>query len=432
MKRLLPIAALLLAISATAAEISPETDEEREQAARFARWIPEFKAKLKAAYKVSDKTLSAIFDGAKYEYLAVRDDSRQPEFRKSFWQYYNTALGPARVKSGRENLARNANVLSRVHAKYGAQPQVITALWGMETNYGKVSGNYRLGNALATLAFDPRRSEFFAKEAGEFARIVEAGSIDADARGSWAGAFGNFQFMPSTFARYAVDGSGDAKIDLMYNRSDSFASAANYLKQMGWNGKEKWGRPVKFDRDNRALWQYANSQTELPVGEFAAMGLKAYDWTDLPKSSKTMARLIAPEGQFGPAFLAYGNFRRIMRWNASTNYALSVGLLSDAIAGGLARLECSDECAARKPLTRDQIKELQSGLIIRGFYKGEPDGRLGAATYDAVRAYQNALISARSAEYAGEVEIPLYSTGAEIVPDGHPGIDVYTELGLGL
>jgi membrane-bound lytic murein transglycosylase B len=301
----------------------------------------------------------------------------------------------------------------------------------METNYGKIFGNYRLGNALATLAFDPRRSEFFTREAGEFARIVDAGNMDADARGSWAGAFGNFQFMPSTFAKYAVDGSGDGKIDLLYNRSDSFASAANYLKQMGWNGKEKWGRPVKFDRGDLAVWQHANSQAELGVGGFAAMGLKAYDWTDLPKASKTKARLIAPEGQFGPAFLAYENFRRIMRWNASTNYALSVGLLSDAIAGDESRLECSGKCLERQPLTRSQIKLLQAELKSRGFYGGEPDGRLGAATYEAVRAFQNKLISSREATSpAGGAETLLYSSGAEIVPDGHPGIDVYTELGL--
>jgi membrane-bound lytic murein transglycosylase B len=434
MKRLFIAAVLLiLALPLAAAEIAPETEEEVEQARLFSEWLPSFKANLKSRYKVSDKTLSAVFDGAKYEYLAVRDDSRQPEFRKSFWQYYETALSPTRVKAGREALWGNAKVLSAVRAKYGVQTQVIVALWGMETNYGKIFGNYRLANALATLAFNPRRSEFFTKETGEFAKIVEAGHVPPGARGSWAGAFGNFQFMPSTFARYAADGDGDGKIDLLSNRSDGFASAANYLKQMGWDGREKWGRPIKFELGNAAAWRLANSAREMTVGEFAAIGIKAYDWAELPRGSATKARLIAPEGRFGPAFLVYENFRRIMRWNASTNYALAVGLLSDAIAGDDGRLVCSDECRERVPLTRSQLKDLQAELKSRGLYNGDTDGRLGYATYEAVRAYQEKLISERSKKnHAGEEEMPFYSSGAAIVPDGHPGPDVYMELGLGM
>jgi len=279
-------------------------------------------------------------------------------------------------------------------------------------------GNYNLVSALSTLAFNPRRRDFFTKELVAFVKIIDAGHMSSSAKGSWAGAFGNFQFMPTTFASYAVDGDGDGKIDLVGSHADAFASAANYLARMGWRGKERWGRPVTFDYKNAKIWQHANTFDQRPMRELAALGLRSHDGKKL-QLSDMQAMLVAPDGQFGPAFLVYENHRLIMRWNASTNYALSIGLLADLVAGENVQVHRPEGWSEMRPLLGSQIIEVQEALKKRGLYESSVDGIMRRHTYAAVKKYQNLLLE------AGQTR---YGSGVPIVPDGYPSVDVYMEL----
>ncbi|MDR1009371.1 MAG: lytic murein transglycosylase [Rickettsiales bacterium] len=374
----------------------------------FEEWAGRFKAEAAAKHKLAQAPVDSVLAIAVYEPKIVELDRKQPEFIKSFWKYYDAAMSPARIASGREMMRKHAKLLEQIARKYKVQPHILVAFWGMETNYGRNFGGFALASALATLAYDGRRAEFFTRELVEFVRIVGNGHLAASAKGSWAGAFGNFQFMPSTFVRYAIDGSGDKKIDLFSNLADAFSSAANYLSQMGWNGREKWGRAVRFAQENAEAWEAVNLYEYKTVSEWAAMGVRAYDGSELP-SSDISAALVMPQGDTGPAFLVYPNFKLIMKWNASVSYALSVGLLSDAIVGKGDELSRRPDVDVR-PLSIEQLKELQERI-------GAPvDGILGRATLRAVKEYQKNLVVRG---------ITKYKSGRDIYPDGYPDLELY-------
>jgi membrane-bound lytic murein transglycosylase B len=264
------------------------------------------------------------------------------------------------------------------------QPYFLIAFWGLETNFGTFTGNKSVIRSLATLAFDTRRSDFFRRELLEALGIVDAGHVPADGfQGSWAGATGQLQFMPSTFNAYAVDGDGDGKLDIWNSYPDMFASAANYLNSVGWHSKEIWGRevrlPAKFDLSLAVL------DVEKPIADWQNLGVRRADGRNLPRAALSSS-IILPGGAEGPAFLVYRNFRSILVWNRSLLYALSVGHLSDQIIhlGNLRAARPKKE----KPLRRTEVEEMQTMLLHLGFDPGRPDGVVGTMTRAAIRAYQ--------------------------------------------
>lgn len=305
-----------------------KTDQEIQ--AEFSQWVIDFKKIAQEKHKISTKILDKAFEAFEYKAKVIKLDRSQPEFVKTFWDYYKDALHPLRIKRGKAKLKENEKILKKVEKKYKVPANIIVAFWGVETDYGRNMGNSSIINVLTTLSFDHRRSKFFTEELIYTLKIAQSGKMNLDdLKGSWAGAFGNFQFLPSTYTKYAVDCDKDGKIDIRNSLYDSFCSAANYLSKIGWNNN-RWGRPVKFNKANKKIWSYVNSKEWHSVAFFSKLGVVKLNGSKLP-NTKVKARLIANAGVDGPVFLVYKNFQKILQWNNSTNYALSVGLLSDAI-----------------------------------------------------------------------------------------------------
>jgi len=311
-------------------------------------------------------------------------DGKQPEFVQTFGNYLDARVSADRIRRGRELYARHRAFLDQLTARYGVPGQYLVAFWGLETNYGGYLGNMPTLDSLATLACDPRRAEFFASEFLTALRVMDRESLEpAQMRGSWAGAMGHTQFMPSNYLRYAVDGDGDGRIDLFGSEKDALASGANFLQQLGWQEGFRWGREVILPQGfDYGLSGRGNARS---VADWGALGVRGADGSALPAADVT-GSILVPAGHRGPAFLIYDNFSVIMRWNRSESYALSVGLLADRIAGGGGLRQPPP--ADQKALSRGEVEGLQLALNQRGYDAGEPDGVLGPATRDAVRAYQ--------------------------------------------
>lgn len=280
---------------------------------------------------ISIKTLDEALKDIKPVPRVIELDRKQPEGTMTFRQYRERVISRHRIEKGRELLRRHGELLSRIGAHYGVPPQYIVALWGMETSYGENTGGFHVIPALATLAYDGRRSEFFRTELIHALRIIDDGHIGVSSmKGSWAGAMGQNQFMPSSFHAFAVDGNGDGKRDIWESLPDVFSSTANYLNKSGWKEDEKWGRavilPPDFPKHETGL------DTKRTLEEWKKMGVKTANGNNLPVAPNMKASIIAPDGLAGPAFMIYDNFRVIMKWNRSTYFATSVGLLADQIA----------------------------------------------------------------------------------------------------
>lgn len=276
-------------------------------------------------------TLDEAFRGVAPVARVLELDRAQPEVRLTFEEYLARVVNDLRVRNGRERLAENRDLLARVTERYPVQPRFIMSLWGIETNFGSNTGGFNIFSALATLAYDGRRAAFFREELFAALRIVDRGHAKAaDMRGSWAGAMGQSQFMPSSYLAYAVDFDGNGHPDIWTSRPDVFASIANYLVRVGWRGQENWGRqaslPVGFDR---ALIDH--NRVTKPQSEWQALGVRLPNGADLPSANDLPASIVQPMGEGGRAFLVYNNFRSIMRWNRSVNFAISVGILADRI-----------------------------------------------------------------------------------------------------
>jgi len=330
------------------------------------------------------------FDQALAEFRPIERvvelDQRQPEFVDTFWNYLDRRVENRRVALGQEHLRGQAKLLRQVNSRYGIPPALLVAFWGLETNFGATTGNFPVPHALATLAYDNRRSAFFRNELLNALTILEQGHISlSDMKGSWAGAMGQMQFMPSTFLRHAVDANGDKRKDIWRSLPDAFHSGANYLQQIGWHPNEIWGRevllPENFD------FEAARLEIKKPLREWSAMGVRQTDGKLLPKVNITGAILL-PQGHDGPAFLVYRNFDVIMQWNRSINYALSVGHLADRLNGAPALTLGRNTDNQR--LTRDQLMEIQQQLSRYGFDPGTIDGIPGSKTRIAIQAYQKA------------------------------------------
>lgn len=296
----------------------------------FKAWLMELR-KEAAGKGISDATLDAALNGIKPIPRVVELDRKQPEFTLTFDQYMGRVVPRSRVEKGRKKLAENREILAKVSKEFGVPARFIVAFWGIETDFGRVTGGFKVIDALATLAFDGRRSAFFRKELFLALQILNEGHIKPGAMvGSWAGAMGQAQFMPSSFVGYAVDYNKDGRKDIWTTRDDVFGSAANYLSSYGWRAGERWGRKVKvpegFDPKR------ADLKVKRTVSEWASEGVTLPDGGALP-TSDLAASVILPAKAGGPAFLIYNNYRVILRWNRSHFFAMAVGHLADQIGG---------------------------------------------------------------------------------------------------
>ena len=348
----------------------------------FAEWREQLRAEA-FSLGISEETLLAIDDlEAPLERVLELDDA-QPEFMQTFTRYLSLRITPLQINRGQALLRQYAVLLEEVRQSYGVQPHYLVSFWAIESNYGRATGGFSVLQALATLAFDPRRAEFFRTELLTALKIIDDGHIAVDnMSGSWAGAMGQLQFLPSVFARYGIDGDNDGKIDIWNSLPDIFHSAANFLSQSGWRGDERWGRevllPSNFD------FSLTGTRTRKPLQEWNDLGIIQMNGSPIPVANM-QASVILPAGAGGPAFLTYANFRATMVYNPSTFYALTVGHLADRYTGGAAIQRMPEN---EQAMSVANVQVLQELLNAAGFDSGEPDGRVGSRTRTAVRAYQ--------------------------------------------
>jgi len=406
----------------------------------FSDWLQELRIEAMVS-GISDATANDAVSRIEFLPDVIALDRSQPEFVSPFLEYYQKRVDVQKVQRGRQLLVEHEAMLNRIEAEYGVPKYTLLAFWGMETQYGRSQGKLDVLSSLATLAYDSRRTEFFRGQLLDAIRMIDVGHAQADSlTGSWAGAFGNMQFMPTTFMLYAVDGDGDGRIDVVHSLPDAFASAANYLSQVGWRANEpamlEVSLPENFD------WKSAQLAVKKPLAEWSRLGVRAmhvdvgapgfaskavsrnnlrgkYAQARLSgKNQKSVlhkpfkqqqhntvhtsvstvaldmlglevqgqAAILLPQGYRGPAFMVFDNFDVIMDWNRSVNYALSVAQLAEQlrhesrIVGG--------QSAESGALSFEEMLDLQSNLNARGFDAGEPDGLPGFKTQQAVREYQ--------------------------------------------
>ncbi len=348
----------------------------------FDVWLGELRTEA-LSRGIRAATLDEAFKGLVPIGRVIELDRRQPEFTQTFRGYMASRITQARIEKGRALLDKHRSLLEKISSKYGVPPRFIVAFWGLETNYGSTFGSFSAIGALATLAHDPRRSDLFRKHLFSFLELVDKGDVPLEAKASWAGALGHFQFMPASYQYYAVDFDEDGKRDLWGSLPDAFASAANYLSRAGWDDTKTWGRevllPETFD------WNLTGPKGYKPLATWQTLGVRRLDGRDLP-NVKIKGSILLPSGYKGPAFMVYENYRVIMRWNWSSFYAISVGHLADRL-GGLGKLSDS-HFQQETPLSHNDIVDLQRLLNAHGFHAGKPDGLLMSKTREAVRAFQ--------------------------------------------
>jgi membrane-bound lytic murein transglycosylase B len=281
---------------------------------------------------IGPATLDAALTGLTPIARVIELDRRQPEGRLSYQQYNQRVLSPTRIERGRQLYREHQDLLERVARDYGVQAPVIVALWGVESTYGTYHGEFPVIGALATLAYDGRRAPFFRRELLRALKIIDHGDVTPERMtGSWAGAMGQNQFMPSSYDAYAVDYDRDGRRDIWTSLPDVFASIANYLAKAGWNDRRTWGRKVRLP--STIDGELAGLERRKPLPQWQALGIRQDDGADLPAIPVSASLLRTDDGQ-GPCYLVYNNFRVLMAWNRSTYFALTVGELADLIGRG--------------------------------------------------------------------------------------------------
>ncbi|MFD2741225.1 lytic murein transglycosylase [Sulfitobacter aestuarii] len=349
------------------------------------RWIAAFRERA-LAQGISAQTFDQALGSARYEPDVIRRDRNQSEFTKTIWDYLETATSELRVKNGRAALAQHERTLTRIEAQYGVEKEVVTAIWGLESAYGSYRGGNLVVDALATLAYDARRAAFFEGELLGVLKILQSGDTSRSRMtGSWAGAMGHTQFMPSSYLAHAVDFTGDGRRDIWGDDpSDALASTAAYLKHFGWTAGQPWGVEVILPEDFDYL--LADRSIKKSPGDWAALGVR--DIHGKLVADHGEASLLLPGGAAGAAFLIFDNFAVIERYNTADAYVIGVGHLSDRIAGG--EKIRSDWPRDDRALSYDERIELQTRLTDAGFDTEKIDARIGPLTINAVRRYQQA------------------------------------------
>ena len=347
--------------------------------AGFQYWVQNFRPRALAA-GISPQVFDSTMATAHFQPSLIALDRKQSEFTKPIWDYLDGAIG-SRAATGRSKAAQYAGTLAAIESRFGVPREVVLAVWGMESNFGTGRGSTPIVPALATLAYDGRRGEFFAGELVAALRIIQSGDVDsAHMVGSWAGAMGHTQFMPSSFLGHAVDFNGDGRRDIWSDDpTDALASTASYLRQNGWRPGQPWvtevALPPGFD------FSQSGKAVQKSGGQWAALGVRSLNGTPVPSGS-----ILVPAGARGPAFLITDNFRAILKYNASDSYALAVSYLGEAIAGRSGIQESWPR--GDRTLSNTEKAEIQRLLMARGFDTGGVDGKLGSQSTEAIRAFQ--------------------------------------------
>ncbi|WP_286799826.1 MULTISPECIES: lytic murein transglycosylase [Acinetobacter] len=340
---------------------------------------------------VSGSTYDRYTQNLSPDYLVIDKLNYQPEFSTPIWDYLSGLVDNERVQAGQQKLAQHRVVLNRVEQTYGVPAETVVAVWGVESNYGDISGKYPLLQALGTLSCEGRRQSYFRGEFFATMRILQRGDLTQDQLyGSWAGAFGHTQFMPSTYERLAVDFDGDGRRDLVSSTTDALASTANFLKRAGWQTGMPWGFEVKIPQGVSIAGESRRNKRSL--NSWIAQGVTRTDGTALIQgnlSGSTPAGLITPAGANGPAFLVFKNFDAIYSYNAAESYGLAIAHLSDRLRGGTPFLTAwpTDDAGT----SRAERREIQQFLIQRGYDIGAVDGLIGDKSRQAIQQEQTRL-----------------------------------------
>jgi len=324
MKRTIPLIFLLLCLVMLCAQGALAQQVPRD----FAAWLDALRTDARAA-GISQKTLDAALAGIEVpQPKVIEKDQSQPEQTLTLKEYVAGRVSAERIAEGNQMLRRYPTWLGRVERQYGVQRRFLVALWGIESSYGRHAGEHPVIPALVTLAYDERRGDYFRKELIEALTIVEEGHVSlARMKGSWAGAMGPFQFMPSSYRHYAVDADGDGRINIWGSLPDALASAANYLHKARWQNDQTWGRPVKLPKEFDL--SLTGLDTRLSLSRWQGLGVRRSNGRALPRRN-LQASLILPDGPQGQAYLVYDNFRALRRWNRSNAFAVAVGTLADS------------------------------------------------------------------------------------------------------
>ena len=365
-------------------------------------WITGFRGRALAA-GISAATFDQVMAGVAFLPNVIERDRKQDEFTKTIWDYLDKAVSEDRIMAGQKALAAHGPLLDQIESRYGVDKHVVLAIWGLESAYGLVRGDIDTPSALATLAYDTRRGAFFEAELIAALQILQTGVVNHAAMvGSWAGAMGHTQFMPSSYLKLAVTFDGTGKPDIWGDDPrDALASAAAYLANASWKTGERWGDEVRLP----AGFDYglAGDRTQKPLSSWAEIGVSLPDGAALPAAG--WASLLLPAGARGPAFLVYDNFAAIETYNKADSYVIAVGHLADRIAGGAAfKATWPRDLRA---LTLEERREMQSLLLTAGVYAGTAEGKVGPLTVAAVKAFQRKR---------------------GLVPDGYPSLEILQAL----
>lgn len=356
-----------------------------KQDAALSRWIDGFKSRARRE-GISDTTLNRAFRGVKYDASVIAKDRHQSEFTKQIWDYLDSAASPVRVKNGVAAMRKHARALNAIEAKYGVDKQVVAAIWGVESAYGATRGDVPVIQALATLAYDGRRGRFFEAQLIAALKILQSGDTSPrNMKGSWAGAMGHTQFIPTSFLAFAVDGTGDGKRDIWSNDpTDALASTAAYLARHGWTKGQPWGvevrLPAGFD------YSLARRDTKRAPADWAKLGVRGTNGKAVPNYGR--GSILLPAGAKGAAFMIFDNFAVIERYNKADAYVIGVGHLSDRLNGGEA-IQASWP-RGYQPLSFEEKKKMQRILKRKGFLDDKVDGLIGPNTVNAIRDFQRA------------------------------------------
>lgn len=371
----------------------------------FDQWIAGFRGRA-MSQGVSGATFDAAFRDVTYDTSVISRDRNQAEFSRTLWEYLDSAVSQTRIDNGRKALQQHGAVLAEIEARYGVDRHVVVAVWGMESNYGSNRGDLPLIGSLATLAYDGRRGAFFEEQLVAALKILQNGDTTADRMtGSWAGAMGHTQFIPTSYLSYAVDFRGTGRRDIWSDDpTDALASTAAYLANHGWNRNQPWGVEVRLPQG----FDFAQTgkRTTLSPAQWAALGVRATNGQPVPDYGP--ASVLVPAGARGAAFMIFRNFTVISRYNAADSYVIGVGHLADRLRGGPA-IQAGWPRGDRA-LLRAERQELQERLTQAGFSTQGVDGMIGQNTIEAIFAYQRAR---------------------GLVPDGYPSVDLLDRLRRG-